>query len=56
MLAVNGPNNIGWNPPFCFFASFLVVSLITFVNNPDSFGYLTILIISFISSFEIVTA
>ena len=43
------PNNIPGNPPFCSFASFLIVSLTTINNKPD---YLRDLI-SFISSFEI---
>ena len=35
-LAANLPNTIGKNPPFCYFASFLIVSLIPLLNNPDS--------------------
>ena len=46
------PNNIPGNPPFCSFASFLIVSLTTINNKPD---YLRDLI-SFISSFEITNA
>ena len=29
-------NNIPTNPPFCSFASFLIVSLILFIRKPDS--------------------
>ena len=53
-VAANLPNNIGRNPHVCSFASFLIVSLITFINNPDSSSYLTIFIISSISFFEII--
>ena len=42
------------NPLFCSFASFLIVSLTTFINKPDSSKGLIIFIISFNSSFEIV--
>ena len=34
------------NPPFCFFASFSIVSLKFFVNNPDYWRDLTIFMIS----------
>ena len=38
ILADNVLNRFSRNPSFCFFfASFLIVSLIAFVNNPDSF-------------------
>ena len=40
------------NPPFCSFASFLILSLTHFINKPDS--YLTIFIISFIWLLEII--
>ena len=53
-LAPKLPNNIPRNIPFCFFASFLIASLKLFVNKQDSSTYLTIFIISFISSLEIV--
>ena len=36
ILAINIANDIGRNQPFCSFASFLIVSLIAFSNNPDS--------------------
>ena len=54
-LAPKVPNNIPRNPPFCYFASLLIVSLTSFNNNPDSSRDLTIFILSFISSFEIIT-
>ena len=38
---------------FVLLLQFLIVSLIPFTNNPDSWNYLTIFVISFISSFEI---
>ena len=43
------------NPLFCSFVSFLIVSLIPFISNPDSSRDLTVLISS-ISSFEITNA
>ena len=43
------------NPSFCSFTSFLIVSLKPFINKPDSSSDLTILMISFISSFEIIS-
>ena len=55
-LALNVPNNVLRNLPFCTFASFLIVSLTYFVNKPDSSSDLTIFMISFISSFEIINA
>ena len=54
ILAANVPNNVGRNPPFCSFASFLILSLIPFINYPDSLCDLIIFIISSISSFEII--
>ena len=42
------------NPPFCSFASFLIVSLTPFINKPDSLRDLTIFMISSISLFEII--
>ena len=53
-LAPKVPNNILKNPPFFSFASFLIVALIPFINNPDSSRDLTILIISFLLSLEII--
>ena len=47
--------NIPINPPFCSFASFLIVSLTSFINKPDSSSDLTIFIMSFTSSFEIIS-
>ena len=40
---------------FCYFDSFLIVSLIPFINNPDSSSDLIIFMISFISSVEIIS-
>ena len=42
------------NPPSCFFASFLIVSLIPFINKPDSSGGLIVFIISFFSSSQFI--
>ena len=53
-LAPKMSNNIPRNHPFCSFASFLIVSLTPLINNPDFSSYLTIFIISFISSLEII--
>ena len=50
------PDNIPRNRPFCYFASFLIVSLTPFINKPDSSSDLTISIISFISLFKIIAA
>ena len=52
----NVPNKVGKNTTFCSFISFLLVSLIPFISNPDSSSNLTIIIISSIPSFEIVNA
>ena len=52
-LPPNVPNNILKNPLFCPFASFLIFSQ-PFINKPDYTRDLTIFIISFISSFEII--
>ena len=46
ILAANIFNNIGRTPPFCSFGSFLIVSLIPFISNPDSLSDLTIFITS----------
>ena len=48
------PNNILKNPPFCYFASFLIVSLMPFINNPYFSRDLIIFMIPFISSLEII--
>ena len=50
-LAPKVPNNVSRKPPFCYFASFLIVFVI---NNPDSSSDLMIFVISFIFSFEII--
>ena len=41
---------------FCSFVSFLIFSLIAFVNNLDSSSYLTIFNVYSISSFQIIDA
>ena len=53
-LAPKMPNNIPRGPPFYSFASFLIVSLTPFNNKTDSSSDLTIFIISFISSLEVI--
>ena len=53
-LAPKVPKNIPGNPPFYSFTSFLIVSLMSFINKSDSLSDLTIFIISFISSLEII--
>ena len=53
-LAFKMPNNILKNPPFCYFASFLIVSLMSFINNPYFSRDLIIFMIPFISSLEII--
>ena len=55
-LGPNAPNNIPRNPPFCFFASFLIILLTSFINKSDSPGDLTIFMISFICSFKIINS
>ena len=55
-LAPKVPSNIPRNPPFYSFAFFLIVLLTPFINEPDSSRDLTIFIISFISSIEIIYA
>ena len=35
-LAANVPNNFERSPTSCSFGSFLIVSQIPFINNPDS--------------------
>ena len=49
------PNDIPKNPPLYSFASFLIVSLMLFINNPDSSRNVIIFMISFISLFEIIS-
>ena len=53
-LGPNVPNKIPRRPHFCSFRSFWTVSLTPFINKADSSRHLTIFIISFISSFQIV--
>ena len=53
-LATNVPNNLLRNPLFCFFVSFLIVSLTPSNNNTESSRDLTIFIVSSISSFDII--
>ena len=40
------------NPIFCYFVSFLIVSITPFVNKPDSSRDIPIFMISFKSSFQ----
>ena len=54
VLAPNVPNNILRNFPFCYFSSFLIVLLTLFINKRNYLSELTILMISFISSFKII--
>ena len=53
-LEPNVPNSILTNLPFCSFASFWTVSVTPFNNKPESSRDFTILIISLISSFDII--
>ena len=53
-VAPNVPYNILRNPLFCSFASFLIFSVTSFINQPDSSRNSIIFIIPFISSFEII--
>ena len=54
-LAPNVPNSILKNVPFCFMASFLIVSLIPSIINTDPLSYLLVFLISFISSLKVIT-
>ena len=54
-LAPNVPYNILRNPPFCSFALFSFFSLTPYNNKPESSRDLTILIMSSISSFDIIS-
>ena len=54
ILTANVPSYIERNPTFCIFTSFLIVSLIFRFSTLDSSIGLAILLISSISSFEIV--
>ena len=53
-LASKAPNNTLRNPPFSCYASFLIVLLTRFINKQDSSSDLTIFMIPFISSFQII--
>ena len=48
-------NNIPRNSPFLFYSFIFIVSLTPFVNKPHSSSDWTILIISFIFSYEIIS-
>ena len=50
----NVPNNALRNPPFCSFTSFWTVSVTPFNNKPELSRDFTILIISSISSFDVI--
>ena len=52
----NVPNNFGRNPPLCYFPSFSVASLTSFISNPYSSRDLTIFLISYIFSHETIKA
>ena len=54
-MVPNVPNSLLKIPPSCCFASFLIVLLTPFINKQDSSRDLTIYIISFISSFQIIS-
>ena len=49
------PNNILISPCLCSLASFWIVSLTPFNNKPESSTDLTILTMSYISSFDIIS-
>ena len=54
-LAPSVPNDILRNPPFYSLASFWIVLITPFNNKPDSSRNLAILIMSFISSFDMIS-
>ena len=54
-LAASVPNNILRNPPLCWLASFWIVSQTLSDNKLESLRDLTISIMSFISSFDIIS-
>ena len=54
-LGPNIPNNILRDPHFCSFTSFWTVSVTPFNNKPKSSSAWTILIMSFISLFDIIS-
>ena len=51
--AAKSANKAPRNPPSCFFISCFTVSVIPSINTPESFHDFMILIIAFISSYEI---
>ena len=53
-LATNVNNNVPRNPPPYSSALFLIVSLKTFINKPDSLKDVTFSIISSMSTFEVI--
>ena len=53
-LAPNVPNNVLKSPPFCYFASFLIIWLKLFINKSDFSRDFTIFMISFISLLEVI--
>ena len=55
-LAPDLLNIIPRSSPFCYFALFLIILLIPFINQPDSSRDLTIFMISSISLSEIINA
>ena len=52
----NVPSSILRNRQFCFLTSFWIVSVTSFNNKPESSRDLTVLRMSFISSFDIISA
>ena len=52
--AATVPNHILRNPPFCYFASFLIVSLMSSISKPDLSRDLTIFIVSSIVLLQII--
>ena len=55
-LAAKITNILVRNPSFCYFASFLIVSLTVFISKPDSSSNLTFFMILSISLFQISSA
>ena len=53
-LALEVSNSIPRNPPFCCYASFLIVSQTPFINKPDFSSDFTFFIISFILSIKVI--
>ena len=54
-LAPTVPNSILRNPPFCSLASLWIALQTLFNNKPESLRDLTILIMSFVSSSDIIS-